>query len=337
MAFVTDVAQFIAGVRAVVAGTPRTAASVNAGLTDLASRTKWLKELVGDSLVGAPLTVSAADATADTLTVTAHALPANTAVRIFAANGGVLPGGLTANTVYYVGVTDANTIQFSATSGPGAFVDITAGFAGDVYVAAIPDLMTSLLMSSVTYGSGALGSLVMFLAGTQAITGAKLFSDLTLSSTNTLKYASRSLTRAIQGTWVNLSSNTAYKGLFPSIPAGQTVVLTFELPHGQVLTGVTITINPDDVGSLPTLPTLDIGYITISTGVDTPVGATFTDLSGDFTTYSAIHDIAATALAHTIDAQTRQYYAVFTNLSATAISIIGIRRTVTATSEKTWA
>jgi hypothetical protein len=44
MAFVSDLARWIAGVRAVVDGTPRTAASVNAGLTDLASRTKWLND-----------------------------------------------------------------------------------------------------------------------------------------------------------------------------------------------------------------------------------------------------------------------------------------------------
>ena len=70
-----------------------------------------------------PYTASALDATANTLTISSHPFTSNMTVRVGASTE---PTGITANTTtYYVIVVDANTIQLSASSGPGAQVDFT--------------------------------------------------------------------------------------------------------------------------------------------------------------------------------------------------------------------
>ena len=70
-----------------------------------------------------PYTATALDTTADTLTISSHPFTSNMTVRVGAS---VEPVGLTANTTtYFVIVVDANTIQLSASSGPGAQVDFT--------------------------------------------------------------------------------------------------------------------------------------------------------------------------------------------------------------------
>ena len=58
MAFIADIVRWALGVTAVVDGTPRTAASVNAGLGDLANRTRWLNFFT-EQLFGAPLAIEA--------------------------------------------------------------------------------------------------------------------------------------------------------------------------------------------------------------------------------------------------------------------------------------
>ena len=71
-----------------------------------------------------PSTVTTVDTTADTLTISAHPFTSNMMVRVGATT---TPTGITANTqTYYVIYVDANTIQLSATGGPGTQVDITA-------------------------------------------------------------------------------------------------------------------------------------------------------------------------------------------------------------------
>lgn len=335
MAFVTEVAQFIAGVRAVVAGTPRTAASVNAGLEDLASRTKWLKDRFYDLLVGAPKTISAVDTGTDRLTVTSHAIPSNTAVQVFAANGGTLPGGLTTGTVYYVGVVDANTITLSASSGPGATVDLTAGYVGDCYVSIIPDWLSTLLVADATYGYGKLTSLVVFLAGAQTITGAKVVNDLTASGVTYFKLASRSLGRTVPCTFVDVSTALAYR-MPCAIPATKTVGAMIDLPHGGSLTGMTVTVNPADVGVLPgTMPKVTVLRIEAS-GASTDIGNQ-TDTSADFTAFSAVHEIAVTGMTETIDTTLYTYRVDVRGSGDDVVTVLRVKPTITVSGLRHWA
>jgi hypothetical protein len=344
MAFVSEVIQFIAGVRAVVAGTPRTAASVNAGLSDLASRTKWLNERLYQLLLGAPLTISAVNTTTDRLTVTGHGIPANTAVQVFATNGGTLPGGLAVGTVYYVDVIDADTIKLSATSGPGAAVDLTAGFVGDCYAQIIPDWLSTLLIADATYGAGKLTSLVMFLAGTQTVSGAKTFVDITVSGTNKYKQASRVLTRTLPATWVNETDGTC--GLFANGAklAGGTADdwhAGLDLPHGQVISEISVRLDPTNVGGLPgTMPTIAFHKTHRTTLVDTTI-ASGTDSSASTGAYNAAHDLTATGFSETIDTSTYNYWLIVRGSSGSSpandIIMVGPSATITCASLGHWS
>jgi hypothetical protein len=345
MAVVAEIVKWItAGVTAVVDGTPRTAASVNAGLTDLANRTRWLKDRMYDLLLGAPKTISAADTGTDRLTVTSHGIPANTAVQVFAANGGSLPGGLAPSVVYYVGVVDADTIYLSATIGPGAAVDLTAGFSGDVYVQIVQDWMSVLLIADSTWGYGKLTSLVVFLAGAQAITGAKTFSDIMVSGTNKYKLTSRSLTRTIDTMWVNNTSGI--NGLTPHCAtlvggSGDTWYSGLDLPHGQVITEISVRLDPANVGALPgTMPAIAITKFNRATGATTTFG-TGTDTSASSVIYSALHDMTISGMSETIDRSTYHYYLGVVGSSgatpANDINMIGATATITCTSLGAWA
>ena len=312
MTAVAEIQRFISSVTAVVAGTPRTAASVNAGLTDLANRTKWLKERFYDLLLGAPLTVSAVDTGTDRLTVTGHSIPANTAVQVFAANGGTLPGGVSASTPYWVGVVDANTIQLYTAAGPSGLVDLTAGFAGDVYVQIIPDWFNTLLINNATYGTGKLGSLIMWLAGAQTVTGAKTFNDAKMSGTNKWGLTSRGVQRLGRGVWVDGAGKAyAVGGSALQDDVSKTVL---ELPNGATLTEISVWIDPADhtgTGLPGTMPYFQIIKTNTATQVGAQVGTNATDASANPTDYSALHVITKSGLSEVIDNATYVYSVAF--------------------------
>lgn len=321
MAYLAEIVRWItAGVTAVVDGTPRTAASVNAGLSDLANRTRWLKDRMYDLLLGVPLTISAADTTADELTVTSHGIPANSAVQVFAANGGTLPGGLSAGTVYYVGVVDADTIYLSATSGPGAAVDLVAGFSGDCYVAIIPDWLSVLLIANATYGYGKLTDLIVFLGGAQTITGTKTFNAAKMSGTAKWGLTSRGVDRGGVGPW--------YRGTYPTqvvshekfdLAVGLTAAKEFRPPNGSLLTGVTVYVSPAAHAALPAnMPTLQLYREDRTTGVQGALATgspIYTDPTTPAASYELSHGFTADAANEPIDNKTYRYYAVFTQES----------------------
>ena len=336
MSVLTEVAEWIAGITAVVAGTPRTAASVNAGLTDLASRTKWVNERIYKLLFGAQLTVSSVDTATDRLTVTSHGLGANTPAQVFAVESGALPGGLAISTVYYVDVIDANTIKLSATSGPGAAVDLTAGFVGPVYVQAIPNWQNHMLLNASTYGIGKLTDLVMFLAGTQTVSGAKTFDDLTASGVTKYKLASRSKERVGKSPWWDDADNTMRMPSTFSAVVGSIYQAAIDLPNGSTLTSITVTVDPALHVSLPAnMPTLIAYKVPISTGVSASLFALVTDSSANAGAYSAVHTITKTGLSEVIDNATYAYFVQYEHESganSAAGVVCGVKYAVTVTS-----
>ena len=88
---------------------------------------------------------------ANTITETAHGLIANQILRL--TTTGTVPGGLAVDTNYYVIVTDANTIQLSATR-DGTAIDITSTGTGTHTLASVPRIplgYRSLLHDYATY------------------------------------------------------------------------------------------------------------------------------------------------------------------------------------------
>jgi hypothetical protein len=99
-------------------------------------------------------------------------------------------------------------------------------------------------------------------------------------------------------------------GVLTCVNAAEDIYIPMhELPHGHVLTTTTLkVIGAAGHGALPgTPPVLDIYKVT-SGGVATSLGHTH-DPSANFAAYEVAHDVAVSAMAHTIDRATYCYWA----------------------------
>ena len=323
MAFLVDVINYAQNVLAVVAGTPRTAASVNGPLQGLVNRTAFLKH-ISDKLWGTYLTVSGVDTGLDTLNIVGHGLSANQAVRVTTI-GGSIPAPLNDGVVYYVIVVDSDNLNLSLASGPGAAVDLTGPMAGDVYVSVLPDWQGDLLMVDATYGTGIFASLVMWLAGTQTVTGAKTFDDITAN--NQYKYNGSSTTGYDTGEAVDMF------GMWSVAPGSYTAntnsttdpfYVRAHFPHEAVLEGFSISYQgAAGHGGLPaTMPKIILVQRSVTGTLETPV-ATATDASASAVALEANHLISSASISVTID--TRSGYTYWWKLQpeAGANSLIG--------------
>jgi hypothetical protein len=302
------VTRFLSVFRGPTALTPANASDVREGVADLAGSIMWLKTTLFDTFAGAEQIILGRSG--NQLEVTGHSLPSNTAVRIFATSGGSIPGGLSANTVYYVRVIDADHIELSASSGPGAAVTITADGSGDQWIQTVPDWISTTLVSNATYGAGLFKNLVMWLAGTQTVTGAKTFSGQpTLAGVLKLNLAARSLTRLAGQNVINGVLGTT---LPTTIDVTDTAVIPIEPPHGALITEVAVRIDPAVHASLPgVLPKIGLYRKTI-TEIDAVIEEE-TDAPVDAAAYGAVHNITLTlASPHAVDRSTYNYFIYFT-------------------------
>lgn len=300
---ITELLKWAVSIIGPAAGDPRTAASVRTPLGQLADRTKWLKRGY-DALFGAEQQIIGR--AGNILEITAHALPSNTAVTVFATSGGTLPAPLAANTVYYVRVVDADHIELSATSGPGAAITLTADGSGDQWLATTADWISSLIVSDVTYGSGAFKNLVVWLAGSQTVTGAKTFADLTMSGTNKVKLAARSRTRpagngvVIDDVGASLPTSSAAVG------TDVAVFIPLDPPDGSTITAFRVRIDPAVHANLPgSMPQVALQTI----AVDGTVASleTVADTSPDAAAYSAAHNIEKLGISVVVDRSLYRY------------------------------
>ena len=310
--------RFLSSFRGPNAATPAVASDVRAGVADLAGSVMWLKTQLFDIVVGAEQRVIGV--AGNQLEITGHGLAANTPVQIFATSGGSIPTPLSANTVYYVRNIDPDHIELSASSGPGAAVTLTSGMSGDVWVQTVPDWISSLMVSNATYGTGKLKDLIVWLAGTQSITGAKTFANLTMSGTNRVTLATRTVTRGIQPYGF---SDTDGPVIVPKVIAtSDTVDFVIDVPDGSTITQISVTIDPDAHGSLPaTMPEVRLVRVNVTTGASVDIG-THSDTSADAAAFSAAHTITLSALSEVVD-RSAYYYMVRFAQEAGAGSIDG--------------
>ncbi len=83
------------------------------------------------------------------------------------------------------------------------------------------------------------------------------------------------------------------------------------LGHGQVLDSITVRYNPNGGhGALPAILPSFTAFRVDNNGTQTSLGS-ITDPSGDVPTYEAIHDIALTSIAHTVDLTLNNYIITF--------------------------
>ncbi len=183
-------------ISAPAAGDPRTSASVRTPLGQLTNRARWLwarvEEVIGKfapiaGRIPKPLTGS--DATADTLTLVGHGLSNNDPIAFVSVGGGLPPNPISLYTGYYAIVVDADTFKVSASSGPGAAVNITGSLSGSVYVKTLDStsglwLYTNAWKPIQTAIDQIVGELATFasLAGNNTMTGDNTFSGKTTYS-----------------------------------------------------------------------------------------------------------------------------------------------------------
>lgn len=316
----TDIAttaaeEFPLAVNAPAGGDPRTAASVRVMGQALADQSLWnwrrLQTLLGSfcPLGGyGPVAITGVSVLDDEITLPGHGFSNNDPVRVVpATDGGVPPVGLAANTVYYAIVVDASTLQLSATSGPGAAVDITGALSGDVYLARVDD--PAILLPTV--GSVTAGKLSAILA----------------------RYAKVDpFTMTVDTDAFDILGTSAKGGLPANVAVGEIIGFALRVPHGNVLQSVTVYISPATDGILPaTKPVVSVIRRDLTDGSASTLGSQV-DTAANAAAYEVYHGITVSSLASTIDRSRYMYSVRFdgeASTNAQAVLVVGATYTVT--------
>jgi hypothetical protein len=166
-----------------------------------------------------------------------------------------------------------------------------------------------------TINASATCTLAIGATSSLTVTAPSTFSDLTMTSTNRVKLASRQKTKRMLGATFCSTSGWAIgvANVWTNSGTGALLQTQLDLKDGQVLDTVTVRYiggagHAAFPGGQPQfMPTVKV-YKVDDTGASTQLGATATDSSASVATYEAAHDISVTAIAHTIDTSTNRYY-----------------------------
>lgn len=293
----------------------RTSALIRSYMGKINQRTRWLFNRLGD-LLGTWSLIESVNATTDRITITAHAIPSNTVVRVYSV-GGAVPGGLSAETAYYVEVIDADTIKLSASSGPGAAVNITDAGTGTLYLFLVPDVTAKILTTAVTVGGTSVpaGTLKSIFAQCFTALGGTFTGPVTLNAgAGRLLYSpARTISRVQTGIlWESAFSKFGQSLI--NIAAGEIGYQKLDrLPDGATLTAVNFYHNRNNTGVLPTTRVTARLYKTnILTGVNASVSGPTEDPTSVLASYEAYHVFSLSGLSEVIDNETYSYYVEFT-------------------------
>lgn len=132
-------------------GEPRTAASVRAMGSPLASRTLWLRKQ-NEQIFGAFKAISSVSVGGNTLEIAGHGYVDDQPICVVNV-GGALPTPLFANLVVYVIVDDADNIKIALTAG-GAAIDLTDAGTGAHYAFTVTDSLAYLRHAAFATAKG---------------------------------------------------------------------------------------------------------------------------------------------------------------------------------------
>lgn len=162
---------------------------------------------------------------------------------------------------------------------------------------------------TLTFASGSA------VTGTLAIAATTTASDFTMSGTNKVKLASRSITRTqavmpspTSATWTINAQGFAVQA------ANNTDKLIWPLrvPHGATLTNVDVALDAaGGHGGAPTMPSVEVGYISTLGFVSL---ASKTDATS-LVSYQLFHAFGIDPISHTVDRSNRRYVAIITGES----------------------
>jgi len=186
--------------------------------------------------------------------------------------------------------------------------------------------------AQVVIGGAGLKTTVAEIAGTASITGvvtatgAITASDLTMSGTNRVKLASRSITRVVDcaswsftaGEWV---TGTNGMGVSDASVGPHQLMMPLHIPHGATLTKVGMLVDcPGHGGSWPpaVAPTFGVWRSSLADGAASAiVAAATTDSLAVQATYEAIRWFETGTLSEVIDRTTARYTARYTSEGST--------------------
>lgn len=203
----------------------------------------------------------------------------------------------------------------------GEIAGVTGGNDGAKHVGA--EVKGSLLGTTVRGQLDELDTSWGKLARANTWSGAQTVADITASGTTHYKLASRSVTRMQNG----------LSGLVLAI--GGTTSLEFVIPHGAVLTSVSVYVDPGTHVTWPpsTKSAFDVLKVDQTTGIPSSV-ASATDPATTLIAGNATHAIATASFSDTLDRTTSTYVVQFTNESganAQACTTLGVAVTYTVT------
>lgn len=215
--------------------------------------------------------------------------------------------------------------NFTATTVFGAFGELAAATAGNDGMKRLGAEVKGGFTTST--GRGQLDELDVGwgkLARPNTWTGAQTVDNITASGATHYKLASRSITRMQNG----LYSTPAAKGA--------TVTLPFVIPHGAVLTAISVYFVPGAHVAWP--PTTKAAFLLIKVDQTTGVGsfvAAPIDPAGTLAASNLTRAIVVSSLNDTMDRTTSVYFMQFTNesgINAQSCSMLGVSVTYTTTS-----
>ncbi len=297
-------------------GEPRTSALMRSYLGKINKRVRWTFNRLADKLFGEFEIIETGNAGADTIELTAHPYSNGDILR-FESVGGSIPGGLFPTLAYYVVNKTADDFQVALSAG-GPAVDITSAGTGDIYAFTVVDSLGAIMHTALTVGTytipiaSSLRNAFLYVASTAGatFTGAVTMSGgLTLSGTDKVLYASRSLARVQTGLLVNSDTNVATSSLL-TVVEGESATQNFDrLPNGSTLTGFTVYIDRNNTGVMPTTRVqVTLRKRAISTGTATVITGPTEDPEAVLANYEARHAITISGLSEVIDNTNYNYH-----------------------------
>lgn len=167
-------------------------------------------------------------------------------------------------------------------------------------------------------------------------TAAQTFDDVTISGTNKVKLAARSITRVqqliVSANEVSFLADT--EGSYLQQGAFGYLAAPVRIPHGATLTAVALIVQgASGHAALPTAkPSMAMKSMSTAGAVVT-IGSTPTDPSGTVAAYEAVHQITLSGLNEVIDRVTKRYFVYLTGEGGTnfiaGYKVLGVSVTYT--------
>lgn len=184
---------------------------------------------------------------------------------------------------------------------------------GMIAVAEVAGANPQILDGSVQDAFQSVQTAAGWLALNQTWVGANIFDDLTMSSTNKVKYASRSLVRVFSGPFTFTAGDWDSGGFFSlsqvTDDVSNTVGIALDnLPNGCTITKIRLFIQGAAHGTLPTTkPSFALESRGLASNSVTAEAGFFTDAPADTTAYANYHAIDSGTISVAVNKTTKQY------------------------------